>query len=83
MQILTGPFQLEIFCGFKSATDGVADNVQVWDGDKMTTVTCFLGLQLEDLLQHAGSVGTLCVQGPRERRRKGSRRALAFLGKLT
>lgn len=64
MQILTGPFQLDIFCGFKSAADGIADNVQVWDGDKMTTVTCFMGLQLEDLLQPAGSVGTLWCARP-------------------
>lgn len=59
MVILTGPILLEIFCDCKPATDGVADNIQLWSGDKMITVTCFIGLHLEDLLQHAGSVGTL------------------------
>lgn len=50
---LTGFFQLEIFCDSKSATD--AGNVQLWGGDKMTTVFWFIGLQLEDQLQYAGS----------------------------
>lgn len=62
--ILTGFFQLEIFNDCKSATDGVALYVQLWDGDKMTTVTWFIRQQLEDQLQHAGSVGTLWCARP-------------------
>lgn len=62
--ILTGPCQLEILYDCKSATDGVAGNVQLWDGDKMTTVTWVIGLQLEDQLQHADSMGTLWCARP-------------------